>query len=358
MSDSDLRPVTLVELFYELIFSTFVIDILATPFWNRLEHGLVPSLTVFAVLACGLGLFWAYQVRIRVNADLNGLQALLGFSVDLIVMFILIAGMVAQPVVSEHEVLLIIGLLLLALCGQLLFTAWRAFGHQLFWPLITAAALWLIAAWLPLAWGLALATLGILDLGAGLTHQTRHTTQALTPLLSRYSVLVILIIGQSMVRTAAAAQLSVINLAIIALNVLLFAIDVLIISGIDLTQPRRGLAIYFLHLPVILGVMLVEESLSLWLAGAIPNEWNAWLVWSGLSLFMISLFWLLSLYHRPNVDTGRKRWFYLGFSLLILAFFGAVTVTLPVIYLIGTSAYLVATGLYLYQFMLNAPKTD
>lgn len=353
MSDFLPRPVVLVELFYTLIFALFTIDVVSAPFYPAQGASMPLALTEFGLLVIFLVLFWACQLRIRVNAKLNGTQALLGWSVNLLLMFVLLAGLSAQPNVRLSRILALSGLLVLALVGQLLFTWRKAARSPLFVGLAPAGVVLLFAPMVSIPVQVGMLVVAVLCLGGSLWRTAQAHPQPATPYLFRYSMWLLFVLTLSLARTTAVSQLGLVNFAIIGVNVMLFALAVLVYNGIEAAQVTTNLALQLWHLPIIGGVLLTNQSLQMWLRAQIGNALNAWLVWCGLALCLLGLFALLTQYRKKAVDTGHKRWFYLVFSLLILAFFSAVTVTIPVLYLGGTAAYLLAMTLYLWQFMLN-----
>ncbi|MFD1430106.1 hypothetical protein [Lacticaseibacillus mingshuiensis] len=111
------------------------------------------------------------------------------------------------------------------------------------------------------------------------------------------------------------------------------------------------------HLPAfVLGHVVLLAS-ALGFAGLLRlNGAALWLGafrWALLAAFCLAVFSLLTWCGESAIDTGYKRWFFIGFTLLIDALYTAMTLHLALPYLIGTCAYLLAVTLYVWQFMIQ-----
>lgn len=124
-------------------------------------------------------------------------------------------------------------------------------------------------------------------------------------------------------------------------------------NGLDRRQKTAGLAVIYLQLPLLAAILSLSTFIHSWLAGLLDPQWFALAITVTLAVYYFSLIGYLSAYPVKHIDIGFKRWFYLGFSVLIFGIFSFMTTIMPLPFMFGLTAYLLANTLYLWQFILH-----
>ena len=124
-------------------------------------------------------------------------------------------------------------------------------------------------------------------------------------------------------------------------------------NGLNRRQKNSGLAVIHLHYPLMAAILSLSTLIHLWLAHSLDPQWFAFAITLTLAVYYFSLIGYLSAYPVKRLDLGLKRWFYLGFSLLIFGVYSLMTSVMPLPFLLGLTAYLLADTLYLWQFILH-----
>lgn len=191
-------------------------------------------------------------------------------------------------------------------------------------------------------------------------HHRPHTTSHFKTISQRLALFTALLFGRAIIEaTDSFADLSPQPLLFFGAMILLFAGYVLVMTtGIDKETTRSSTLALLLHLPLVASVLMMAGITRMALAGRLlPEHFALWML-SLIAIYTLVLGTLLALYHRPGVALDSRRVFFYGVSLGILALYGLVTVTMGALFLLGTCAYLIASVLYLWQFVLNAEGNE
>jgi low temperature requirement protein LtrA len=184
----------------------------------------------------------------------------------------------------------------------------------------------------------------------------KATPADLGNLSTRYSLLVLLIFGESIIGVAETiyAGLSLqAGLFFLVVILLFIAYQLVYDNGLDRRQKTAGLAVIYLQLPLLAAILSLSTFIHSWLAGLLDPQWFALAITVTLAVYYFSLIGYLSAYPVKHIDIGFKRWFYLGFSVLIFGIFSFMTTIMPLPFMFGLTAYLLANTLYLWQFILH-----
>ncbi|KRM71459.1 low temperature requirement protein A [Lacticaseibacillus brantae] len=175
-------------------------------------------------------------------------------------------------------------------------------------------------------------------------------------LTERYSLFTLLIFGEAVIAVADVLHhgLTVNYVGYFVVIVLMFISYIQVYeSGIDRHRRTSGMAAIQLHYPMLVGNLLSFTFIRLWLEGELNAFWFLPAFGISFFLYVISLSAYLATYRKPGIDVGHKRLFYLLFSYGLFIVYGLTTVTMPLLFLLGLIAYLVANNLYLWQFVLH-----
>lgn len=357
------KPVSMPELFYDLIFAYAIgrmTQTLAMP-----THGVISWLNLgeFLMMFLVFWTVWTYQTVFANRFFTGQFWSQLFMAADMFLVIYLSTALNVDFAATKVAFQLSTALLLLSVAIQYAIAA-KATPNPLSRPLITIlslsggfALISLIPSNYAVSFGIfftgiiiaAFSPLLFANRFAALPTDFPHLTE-------RYSLLTLLIFGEAVIAIAETLhhEFGIAQFFFFAIIVLLFVMYILVYErGIDRHRQTAGLVTIHIHYPLLISILALATFIRLYLSHELNPQWY----WLGsvltLAGFLFSLAVYLHAYRRPQVDIGFKRFFYFGFTILLFAVYSFVTMGIPLLNLLGLTAYLIANNLYYWQFILS-----
>lgn len=358
-----LRSVTMVELFYDLIFAYAVgrmAQTLALPVHGRIAPQIIGE---FLLMLLVFWVIWTYQTVLTNQFSHPQWRHNLFSLFNMFWVIVLSSAITSDLATTKWPCQLSTAVLFLSLASEY-GLAWRK-NHATFakisgLTLATGSAIALISLFLkPYTLSFVVFFVGIVGAGLMPSLVWRSNKAPLTDLAhlsERYALLVLLIFGESIIGVADTVYSGLslpAALFFLVVMLLLVAYQLVYDNGLNRRQKNGGLAVIHLHYPLMAAILSLSTLIHLWLAHSLDPQWFAFAITLTLAVYYFSLIGYLSAYPVKRIDIGFKRWFYLGFSLLIFGVYSLMTSVMPLPFLLGLTAYLLADTLYLWQFILH-----
>ena len=357
------QSVTMVELFYDLIFAYAVgrmAQTLAVP-----VHGMIaPQVLVeFLLMLLVFWTIWTFQTVLIDRFSHHEVTHNLFTLFNMFWVIVLSTAINPDFAKTKWPFQLSAAILFLSLASQY-GLLWRRKHSQLaktFGITLAACSFVILISLFIKPYTLSFAVFFGGVLAAGLMPLLLRNVLKATPadlgnLSTRYSLLVLLIFGESIIGVAETiyAGLSLqAGLFFLVVILLFIAYQLVYDNGLDRRQKTAGLAVIYLQLPLLAAILSLSTFIHSWLAGLLDPQWFALAITVTLAVYYFSLIGYLSAYPVKHIDIGFKRWFYLGFSVLIFGIFSFMTTIMPLPFMFGLTAYLLANTLYLWQFIIH-----
>ena len=357
------KSVTMVELFYDLIFAYAVgrmAQALALP-----THGFIAPrmLGEFLMMLLVFWVIWTYQTVLANRYFNNQLAQSLFTLFNMFWVIVLSTAINVDFVKTKWSFQLSTAILFLSVAIQY-GLIWRqkhaALPKILGLTLTIAGARALVSPFLtPYSLSFTVFFLGVV--GARFVPLLFWRTINAAPvdfshLSERYSLLVLLIFGEAVIGVADTVYSGLslqAGLFFFVVILLFVAYQLVYDNGLNRQIKTGGLAAIHLHYPLLAAILSISTFIHLWLTQELDPRWFAAAITLALAVYYFSLIGYLRAYPTNKIDIGFKRWFYLGFSLMIFGVYSFMTAAMPLPFMLGLTAYLLANTLYLWQFILH-----